>query len=69
MDNWICGQPLTELVEGPLTREDMCLTIADFWTNNDWRGLKGVYLLHCLLASRRNLEQSQFKSMVLEKMF
>ena len=69
MDNWIYGQSLRELIKGPLTREDMHLTIADFRTNNDWRGLKGVYLLHCLLASRRKLKQSQFKSMVLERMF
>ncbi|KAL0013724.1 hypothetical protein SO802_000793 [Lithocarpus litseifolius] len=37
MDNWICGQPLKELIEGPLTREDMQLTIANFRINNDWR--------------------------------
>ena len=37
MDNWIRGQSLRELIEGPLTREEMQLTIADFWDNTDWK--------------------------------
>ena len=37
MDKWIRGQSFKELIEGPLTREDMKLTIADFRVNNDWK--------------------------------
>nr|POE68772.1 hypothetical protein CFP56_53914 [Quercus suber] len=37
MDSWICRQSLRELIKGPLKREDMQLTIVDFWDNNDWR--------------------------------
>ena len=31
------GQSLRELIEGPLTRDDMRFTIADFRDNNDWK--------------------------------
>nr|POE44776.1 hypothetical protein CFP56_77279 [Quercus suber] len=37
MDSWIHGQALRELVEGPLTREDMQLTIAEFRSNFEWK--------------------------------
>ena len=37
MDNWVRGQSLRELIEGPLTRDDMRFTIADFRDNNDWK--------------------------------
>ena len=37
MDSWIRGQALRELIEGPLTREDMQLTIADFRGNFEWK--------------------------------
>ena len=37
MDSWIRGKALRELIEGPLTREDMQLTIADFRGNFEWK--------------------------------
>ena len=37
LDNWVRGQSLRELIEGPLTREDMRCEIADFRENNSWK--------------------------------
>ena len=37
MEKWIHGQALRELIEGPLTREDVQLTIADFQGNPEWK--------------------------------
>ncbi|KAK9990920.1 hypothetical protein SO802_025905 [Lithocarpus litseifolius] len=36
IDNWIKGQSLRDLIEGPLTRNDMKLTIADIRDNHEW---------------------------------
>ena len=35
-DNWIKGQSLRELIEEPLTRNDMNLAIADIRDNHEW---------------------------------
>lgn len=40
------GQSLRELIEGPLTREDMMLTIADFRDNIDWKWETLSFVLH-----------------------
>ena len=37
LDKWVKGQSLRELIEGPLTREDMSCAIVDFCENNDWK--------------------------------
>ena len=37
LDNWVRGQSLRELIEGPLTREDMKCEIADLRENNSWK--------------------------------
>ena len=36
-DCWIKGQSLRDLIEGPLTRKDMNLTITNFQDNNEWK--------------------------------
>ena len=36
IDNWIKGQSLRELIEGPLSRNDMKLAIADIRDNHEW---------------------------------
>ena len=36
IDNWIKGQCLRELIEGPLTRNDMNLAIANIRDNHEW---------------------------------
>lgn len=45
VDNWVRGS-LRELIEGPLTREDMMLTIADFQDNIDWKWETLSFVLH-----------------------
>ena len=61
MDNWICGQPLRELIEGPLTKEDLHLIIVDFRTNNDWRWESLSFaLLPCIKEIIRAIPVQEF---------
>ena len=52
VDNWIRGQSLRELIEGPLTREDMNLTIVDFRDNTDWKWENMSFVLPLLIKEK-----------------
>ena len=46
------GQSLRELIEGPLTGDDMRFTIADFRDNNDWKWESLSFVLPPLIKEK-----------------
>ena len=67
MDSWIKGQSLRELIEGPLAREDMQLTIADFWDNNDWKWESMSFALPHFIKEK--IRVIPFKSLAMKRMY
>ncbi|XP_065622950.1 uncharacterized protein LOC136064750 [Quercus suber] len=52
IDNWIKGQSLRELIEGPLTRNDMKLVIADIRDNHEWNWENLSFVLPSIIKDK-----------------